>query len=68
MIRNGLDAAVVTVNEMVAQAPATLAVFNRLGIDACCGGAVSLEAAAARDGVELDQLLDELEGVVGGAA
>ena len=32
--------------------PATVAVFNEFGVDACCGGARSLRAAAQEDGVD----------------
>jgi iron-sulfur cluster repair protein YtfE (RIC family) len=48
------------VNEIISRYPATIAVFNRLGIDACCGGWASLDEAAHRDGVDLDALLEAL--------
>ena len=32
------------VNEGISQFPATVAVFNRFGIDACCGGWASVIA------------------------
>jgi regulator of cell morphogenesis and NO signaling len=41
-----------TVNEAIRRFPATVAVFNDFGIDACCGGAASLARAAARDGAD----------------
>jgi regulator of cell morphogenesis and NO signaling len=50
-----------TVNEVIASSPATVAVFNAFGIDACCGGAATLEEAAQRDGAELGPLLGALE-------
>ena len=50
-----------TVNEILVQYPATVSVFNALGIDACCGGDASLHEAARRDGVDVDALLDALE-------
>jgi regulator of cell morphogenesis and NO signaling len=50
-----------TVNEILVQYPATVSVFNALGIDACCGGDASLDEAARRDGVDVDALLDALE-------
>lgn len=43
----------VTVNEMIARHPETVAVFNLFEIDTCCGGAVSIRAAAERDGADL---------------
>ena len=55
-----------TVNEAIRLWPATVAVFNHFGIDACCGGAVPVRAAALRDGADPDQvaaaLLDALRG------
>lgn len=49
-----------TVNEVIRQWPATVAVFNLFGIDACCGGAAPVREAALRDGADPDELLDEL--------
>jgi iron-sulfur cluster repair protein YtfE (RIC family) len=39
-----------TVNEIVAQYPETMPVFNRFGIDSCCGGGVPL--AALQEAIE----------------
>jgi regulator of cell morphogenesis and NO signaling len=50
-----------TVNEAIQRFPDTVAVFNRFGIDACCGGAVSIAEAASRDGADLEALLAELD-------
>ena len=50
-----------SVNEILARYPATIPVFNVFGIDACCGGAASLEDAASRDGADLASLLGALE-------
>jgi iron-sulfur cluster repair protein YtfE (RIC family) len=52
---------VATINEIVAQYPDTIAVFNRFGIDSCCGGGVPLADAARRDGADLDALLAALQ-------
>jgi regulator of cell morphogenesis and NO signaling len=41
-----------SVNEIIRLHPATVAVFNRFGIDACCGGAATLAVAAERDGAD----------------
>jgi iron-sulfur cluster repair protein YtfE (RIC family) len=50
-----------TVNEILVQYPATVAVFNSFGIDACCGGDAELAEAAQRDGVNVTQLIAALE-------
>ena len=50
-----------TVNEIVAQYPETIAVFNRFGIDSCCGGGVPVVDAARRDGADVETLLDALQ-------
>ena len=49
-----------TVNETIARFPQTVGVFNRFGIDACCGGAVPLDEAAQRDGADPDALYSAL--------
>lgn len=56
-----------TVNDMVIRWPATIAVFNRFGIDSCCGGAVSVEDAARREGVDATALCAALRSAVNGA-
>jgi regulator of cell morphogenesis and NO signaling len=50
-----------TVNEIVVRHPETIAVFNRFGIDSCCGGGLPLRDAAHRDGAELEALLRALD-------
>ena len=49
-----------TINEIVARYPETIAVFNRFGMDTCCGGGVPVEEAARRDSLDLDQILAAL--------
>jgi regulator of cell morphogenesis and NO signaling len=49
-----------TVNEVLRLHPRTVAVFNALAIDACCGGERTLAEAAQEDGVQLDALLAAL--------
>lgn len=56
------------VNEVLRRYSTTTGVFDTFGIDACRGTAVSLAAAAARDGVELGALLDALRGAIREAA
>ena len=56
-----------TVNEVMASYPQTIAVFNRFGIDTCCGGGAPLRDAAHRDGADADALLAALRSTVAGA-
>jgi iron-sulfur cluster repair protein YtfE (RIC family) len=55
----GLDTTM-TINEIVARFAETIPVFNRCGMDTCCGGGVTVEAAAHRDGLEVDMVLAAL--------
>ena len=50
-----------TVNEIIAQHPETVAVFSRLGIDSCCGGALPLAEVARKHRFDFIALLAELE-------
>lgn len=52
MALTGTDVMGLTVNEVVARYPATVTVFNEFMIDACCGGAAPVRAAAERDGAD----------------
>lgn len=56
-----------TVNDVIRRWPETVAIFNRFGIDACCGGAVPLREAALRDGADPDELLEQVARVVAAA-
>lgn len=47
-----------SVNDVIRRYPATVDLFNRYGIDACCGGAASVADAARRDGADRALLLD----------
>lgn len=51
----------IVVNDCIKLYPKTIGVFTRFKIDSCCGGAVSIEAAAKRDGAPVDELLKALE-------
>jgi len=48
------------VNEIITRFPGTIAVFNRFGIDACCGGWASVDEAAGRDGADREALIEAL--------
>ncbi len=54
-----------SVNEAMKRYPATMEIFNRFGIDTCCGGNASVTEAARRDGVDLDSLLEAIRDAVG---
>ncbi len=49
-----------TVNDCIRLHPSTIGVFTKFNIDSCCGGAVSIEEAARRDGADLEALMKEL--------
>ena len=57
-----------SVNETIRRFPATVEVFNRHGIDACCGGAAPVAEAAVRDGADPAAVEADLVQVIGGAA
>lgn len=58
------DLSTCTVNETIRRFPATVEVFNRFGIDACCGGAAPIREAALRDGADPDDVVAALEHVL----
>ena len=53
-----------TLDEITNRHPTTIEVFNRFGMDICCGGGVTLSEAAERDGVSLRALTDALEEIL----
>jgi len=53
-----------TVNDILAQHPATVSVFNGFGIDACCGGDASLAEAARRDDADVIALIAALDAII----
>lgn len=57
-----------TVHEILRRYPATAGAFDAFGIHTCCGGPVSLEEAARRDGADLDRLLAALRRAIADAA
>lgn len=50
-----------TVRELALENPGATRVFEKLGIDYCCGGNKSLEEACRAAGLNPDQVLDSLE-------
>jgi iron-sulfur cluster repair protein YtfE (RIC family) len=53
-----------TINEIVARFPETISVFNRFGLDTCCGGGVCVDVAAHRHGLEASEVLSALRDVI----
>lgn len=53
-----------TVNDAIRMYPRTVELFNTFGIDACCGGAVPIAEAAARDGADVEELMRRLLRIV----
>ena len=53
-----------SVNDVIRHFPDTVAVFNAFGIDACCGGAASVEEAARRDGADPAAVFTALRQIV----
>jgi regulator of cell morphogenesis and NO signaling len=49
-----------TVNEALRAAPQLVGAFNRLGLDTCCGGALTLGEAARAAGLTPNELRAEL--------
>ncbi len=50
-----------TVREIAAEVPSVTGVFEKLGIDYCCGGDKSLEEACSFAGLSVQQVLHSLE-------
>lgn len=57
-----------TIGEIAATVPASLAVFERLGVDYCCGGKRPLREAADAAGMTPDEILDAIEAAVSNAS
>lgn len=49
-----------TVNELLQRHPSVIGVLNAFGVDACCGGALTLAESAERDGLDLAGILHAL--------
>ena len=56
---NTLDAQT-TVGELVVEQPGRARVFERHGIDFCCGGKTPLSDACAKKSVDIEQIIGEL--------
>jgi len=49
-----------TLNDIAAAVPRALEVFNRYGLDSCCGGAKPLGLVCEKHGLDLDAVLRDL--------
>jgi len=54
-----------SVAEVARRFPRTVPVFARLRLDACCGGVESIENAARHNGLDVDEVVAELEASLG---
>jgi iron-sulfur cluster repair protein YtfE (RIC family) len=50
-----------SVNELVLRHPAALPILTAAGIDTCCGGGLTLAAAAQGTGLTFEQLVGRLQ-------
>lgn len=50
-----------TVRDLAVENPSATRIFEKFGIDYCCGGGQSLEQACERANISIDQVLDTLE-------
>jgi len=55
-----------TLNAIIARYPHTLPVFQRLGLDSCCGGALALHTAAQHHQLDLADVLAALNAAPAG--
>lgn len=53
-----------SVNAILTTYPRTLPVFNRFGLDTCCGSALSVADAARAGGVDAEALCAALHGAI----
>lgn len=52
-------------NAIVAHYPEALAVFQRFGLDTCCGGALPLDVAAEHHGLDIADVMTALRDAIG---
>ena len=50
-----------SLNQIAAQQPRALEVFDKLGLDSCCGGAKSLAVVCEKHQLSLDDVLRDLQ-------
>lgn len=59
-VQNHVNSVDRTIGECVAEDYRTAAVFDKYGIDFCCGGKISLSVACREKGIDLGMLLSEI--------
>ena len=52
-----------TINEAVLLRPGSVRVFERFGLDACCGGGLPIAEAARRHGLDAGEVLEAVRSV-----
>jgi regulator of cell morphogenesis and NO signaling len=52
------------VNDVISQYPVTVGVFNYFGIDACCGGDLTVAEAAMNDFVDPEVVVESLRSAI----
>lgn len=55
-----------TVNQVIQASPEAMKVLNAFGIDLCCGGMDTLDEAARKVGVAVEDVLEKLKTIEGG--
>jgi iron-sulfur cluster repair protein YtfE (RIC family) len=62
------DVSSLTIRELTALVPETMAILAPLGIDLCCGGAHQLGTALELHGIDPDAIMPEIERLVAEAS
>ena len=52
------------INQVLKDHPETIPVFYKFKVDTCCGGGGTIAKTASRDGINVEQLLAELNKVI----
>ena len=52
------------INQVIKDYPETIPVFYKFKVDTCCGGGGTIAKTASRDGINVEQLLAELNKVI----
>jgi len=55
-----------SINQIIRRYPSTIGIFNKFNIDSCCGGSETLEKAVKNAGADIDKVIAEIKGAIGG--